>query len=168
MTLKGRWPWCWLQACWYTLESTWFALQFVFSLTVTSSFFDLTVLIFSTPRPYLKTWDNVGSLKRLSFGGCQARTAAWTNFVSTSDGLWCVPTLFKWDDAFTENILKSHRCLSSMCFDFLQCLTLMPSSSPADESVLTVILTSLERIADLHSWVKRLIASDSTVAWVIA
>ena len=39
---------------------------------------------------------------------------------------------------------------------------------PAEESVLTMILTSLERIADLNSWMKCLIASDSTDAWVIA
>ena len=38
----------------------------------------------------------------------------------------------------------------------------------AEESVVIVILASRERIADFNFWMKCLVASDSTVAWVIA
>ena len=152
--LTRRWPRCCLQACSYTLESTWFTLRFVSSLTMTSFSFDLTVLTIATPSPYFNAWDKAGSLKRLSLGRCWPRTAAWTNFVSTSDGLWWVPT-------FSSDMIPSlrtswiHRCLSSICFDFLEIPSLDAIVFPAYESVLrlmTVILTSCERIADLNSW----------------
>ena len=42
-----------------------------------------------------------------------------------------------------------------MCFDFLEVPNLHAIIFPAEESVLTVILTSWDRIADLNSWMKR-------------
>ena len=157
-----RWPWCWPQPCWYTFERTSWAW-----LLLTSSLTSLIAAIFSTPEQYLWTWDKLGSLKRLSFGRCWPRTAAWTNFVSTSDGL-------RWVRAFSSDMNLSlrmswnHTCLSSMFFDFLEMPRHEAIVFPAEESVLTMILISLERIADLKSWMKCLIASDSTDAWVIA
>ena len=140
--------------------------MFTFPLTVTSSFTGLNIVTLSTPKPHLKTWDKAGSLKRLSFGRTWPRTAAWTNFVRTSDGLWWVPTFSSKMPSLRMSWI--HRCLSSMCFDFLDMPKRDAVAFRAEESVSTVILTSLERIADLNSWMKCLIASDSTVAWVIA
>ena len=55
-----------------------------------------------------------------------------------------------------------------MCFDLLEIPSLEAIDFPADESVWMTMLTEAERIAELNSWMKFLIASDSTDAWVIA
>ena len=65
------------------------------------------------------TWSKLVFLKWLSFRRCWPRTAAWTNFVSTSDGLWWGPT-FSSEMTPSLRISWIHRCLSSICFDYLE------------------------------------------------
>ena len=156
------WPWCWSQTCWYSRASRW-SEQWA---SLTAAWFLFVVLTFSTPEQNLNTWDREWFLKRLSFGRCWPNTEAWTNFVRTSEGLRCVPT-FSYDLMPSLRTSWIHKRLRSICFDFLE----MPRREAivflADEPVLSVILISLERIADFSSLMKCLIASDSTAAWVI-
>ena len=111
---------------------------------------------------FLKLWAKNG------FSGLVA-WAEW-GFCLLFSGLWWVPTF---SSEMTPRLRMSwiHRCLSSICFDFLE--------MPRREAIVFLLknrlwqwssrfLTSLEGIAVLHSWMKCLIASDSTAAWVIA
>ena len=83
----------------------------------------------------LKHLRQSGIFEEAEFWQYWPRTAAWTNFVSTSDGLWCVPTF--------SSDLTSLRTL----------LFLLKES----------VLTEIERIFEPNSWMKCLIASDSTI-----
>ena len=157
------WPWCWLQTCWYSRASRW-SEQWA---SLTAVWLTCNPLTFSTLEQNLNTWDREWSLKRLSFGRCWPNTEFWTNFARTSEGLRCVSTF---SSDMTPSLRTSwiHKCLSSMCFDFLEMPRREAIVLPADESILIVIFTSLERIADFSSLMKCLIARDSTAAWVIA
>ena len=159
------WPWCWPQTCWYGLARRW-SEQWAF---LTAAWFLSTILTFSTHEQYLNTWDREWSLSTLSFGRCWPNTEAWPNFVRTCEGLWCAP-IFSSDMMPSLRTSWIHKCLSSMCFGFLEIPWREAIILPADESVFSVIFTSLEkkRIAYLISLMKCLIASDSTAAWVIA
>ena len=170
---EKRWPWCWLQACWCTLERTlWHVCVHWYPYSHLSW---LTWL--SWPSPHLsntwKPWDKLESLKRLSFGRCwviiadqeqQLERSLWAHLMDSDESPL---SLVKW-------LLSLHECLESIdawsqyALTFSRCLSRDAIVLPAEESVLIMILTYLERIADLNSWMKCLIASDSTVAWVIA
>ena len=149
------WPCCWTHTWWYSRASRW-SLSW---LSLTAPWLPWNEVTFATPDPTLNTWDNEWSLKRLSLGRWLPNTGAWTNFVRTSEGLWWVPT-FSSDMTPSLRMSWIHKCLSSMCFDFLVL--------SADESVLRVIFTSLERIADFSSLMMCLIANESTAAWAMA
>ena len=78
------------------------------------------------------------------------------------------PNFLQWHDAFAEDTLNPQTSELYMHFDFLEMPRREAIVFPADESVLSVIFTSLERIADFSSLMKCLNANDSTAAWVIA
>ena len=91
------WPWCWAQtwcnraslwsAAWHSLRSLWRSGTWPTELT-------------------LHTWDNDGSLKRLSLGRWLPNTEAWTKLGANVWGIMMGSYLFQWHHSFTENVLN--------------------------------------------------------------
>ena len=55
-----------------------------------------------------------------------------------------------------------------MCFERREMPNLEVIDFPADESVWVTMQTSDDKMAELSSWMKLLMANDSTAAWVVA